>query len=226
MSVSSTYRRSRYQFQAFYTLGWNYSDDDNERTAGGFAFQNDYNLIPEYSFGELDVRHQLLFNTVIDLPFGFNVSSLGRFRSARPLDASSGLSDPNGDRGGPDRPFSAPGVPFKRNAFRNRADYDVDLRVGKRFPLPKEGMSLDVSADFFNIFNFNNIRFSGSGNIYGPGLLTTGAAAPIDARFLRLTAPGSCITANPTSGNKGCFDNSTTTPGSPRLMQVGVRFNF
>jgi len=226
MSVSSTYRRSRYQFQAYYTLGWSYSSDDNERSAGGFNYENSFNLIPEYSFAELDIRHQLLFNTVVDLPWGFNVSSLGKFRTGRPLDASSGLSDPNGDRGGPDRPFSAPGVPFKRNAFRNRADYNLDLRVGKRFPLPKEGLSLDLTADFFNIFNFDNIRFSGSGNVYGAGITTSGTAAAIDARFMRLINPASCITTDPKNGNNNCYDTTTTTPGLPFQMQVGVRFNF
>ena len=33
------------------------------------------------------------------------------------------------------RDWGAPGIPFERNAFRNRPVYNVDLRVQKRFQL-------------------------------------------------------------------------------------------
>ncbi|HEX9759480.1 MAG TPA: TonB-dependent receptor, partial [Candidatus Acidoferrales bacterium] len=226
-TFGSTYRQSRVQFQAYYTLGWNYSDDDNERSAGGFTLENAFNLTPEYNFAELDVRHQLLFNTVVDLPWGFTFSSLSRLRSSRPIDPTAG-TDANGDIGGPDRPLQAVGVPFRRNSFRDRAEYQIDMRVAKRFNLPREGMAVDITADFFNLFNFDSVRFSSAGRIYGLGIGTNGQSAPIDSRFRRLTAPSRCLSANPTSGNPGCYDPTTTMAGfvTPFTVQLGARFTF
>ena len=57
-------------------------------------------------------------NLVFFLPWGFDVASGFQFRSGRPFDVRLGR-DLNGDRGNLDRPYSAPGVPFTRNAFRN-----------------------------------------------------------------------------------------------------------
>ena len=63
------------------------------------------------------------------LPAGFDVSSGFRFLSGRPIDVGVG-SDANGDRiTAADRPFSAPGVPFTRNAFRNESLKFLNLRA-------------------------------------------------------------------------------------------------
>jgi hypothetical protein len=225
LTLGSTYRRSRYQFQTYYTLGWNYSNDDNERWASGFSYENSFNLLPEYNYAELDIRHQLLFNSVVNLPWGFNVSALAKFRSGRPFDPSAG-SDLNGDYGGSDRPYQAIGVPFKRNSFRNLSDRYIDMRVGKRINLPKEGMWVEVTADFFNIFNFDNVKFSGSAFTYGRGITTSGTVDTIDTRFMRLHNSASCLTPTNPNGNKNCYDSTQTYPGSPFLMQLGVKLNF
>jgi hypothetical protein len=213
-------RRSRIQFQTFYTLSWNYSDDDNERSATGQEDTNNiYDLQPEYGFSRLDTRHLFSFNTVISLPWGVEVSSLARLRSGRPLNPLTG-ADTNEDLFTNDRPMQAPGVLFERNSFRDRPVRTVDLRVLKSFNLWSENSKLQLSFEFFNLFNTDNIVFIGtpasvqSAQIYGLGIdPATGQAAPIDARFRRLRLAD------------GSFDRSNT-PGTPFQGQVGVRFIF
>jgi hypothetical protein len=222
----ATYQRSRYQFQAYYTYGFNFSDDDNERSAGGQDAVNAFNLRDEYGFNRLDRRHQFVFNTVVDLPFGFTVGALTRLRSATPIDPTTG-SDTNGDFNTNDRPFQAIGMPFERNSFRDRAIYDFDLRVGKKINLPREGMFVNITVDFFNLFNFDNIQYgTSSSRIYGnSGVSTTGAILAPSSSFQQLINPANCLANNPTSGNKSCY-NTVNTPGSPFQMQVGIRFQF
>lgn len=207
-------RRSRVQFNAFYTLSWNYSDDDNERSATGQEDTVDaYDLRPEFNFSRLDARHLFSFNTVVSLPWGFEVSSLARMRSARPLNPVTG-ADTNEDFFGNDRPMAAPGVLMKRNSFRNRPVRTVDLRVLKGFNLWSETAKVQLSFEFFNLFNMDNIEFGGTSNVFGLGIdPATGQLAAIDPRFRRLRlADGSFDTGN--------------VPGTPFQAQVGVRFLF
>ena len=123
-------------------------------------FENAFNTDSEYSFSNLDIKHQFVVNPVFFLPFGIDVASAVRLRSGRPIDARIG-SDVNQDRTNLDRPFRAPGIPFERNAFRNRPVYNVDMRVQKRFQLG-ENRRLLFSAELFNVFNIENIELAGS----------------------------------------------------------------
>jgi hypothetical protein len=213
-------RRSRLQFNAYYTLSWNYSDDDNERSATGQEDAvNIYNLNPEYNFSRLDARQLFSFNTVVSLPLGFEVSSLARVRSGLPLNPLTG-ADTNEDLFNNDRPMRAPGSIFKRNSFRDRPIKTVDLRVLKSFNLWSETSKVQLSFEFFNVFNAQNIVFVGtpatvqSSQIYGLGIdPVTGQAAPLDPRFKRLRLAD------------GTFDKNNT-PGTPFQGQVGLRFIF
>src|SRR5262249_32341077 len=124
LSVRVNYRRKWAEIHANYALSKNLSDDDNERDAGGNSFENPFNLSSEYNYSRLDRRHIVGIGSVFFLPYGFDVSSGIRIRSGAPIDAGFG-SDANEDIGGPDRPFSAPGVPFKRNAFPHLPTYNL-----------------------------------------------------------------------------------------------------
>jgi hypothetical protein len=222
----TNYRHGRYLFQAFYTLGYSRSDNDNERTATGFDEDNAFNFKPEYSWSRMDVRHQFLVNGLVDLPLGFTISTLGRFRSGRPMEPLTG-GDSNGDNTNfPDRAFSAPGVSFLRNSFRDRRNFNVDMRVEKKFRLPKESMNVLLTAEFFNLFNFANIVYVGSTpspsnpqDTYGLGVNAAGTVLTPNASFQRLHNAVNCAT------NKGCYDVQNT-PGPPFAMQLGVRFLF
>lgn len=207
-------RRSRIQFHGFYTLSWNYSDDDNERSATGQEDTvNVYNLRPEFHFARLDARHLFSFFSVVSLPWGFEVSSIVRAQSGRPLNPQTG-GDTNEDFANNDRPMAAPGVMMKRNSFRDRAVSAVDLRILKAFNLWSETSRIQFSVELFNLLNADNITFGGQQRIFGLGIdPATGNPTAVDARFRRLRFPDGTL-------------DTTNNPGTPIQAQVGIRFIF
>jgi hypothetical protein len=229
------------QVNAFYTLSRSLSDDDNERDAGGVSAADQYNLKPEYNFSKLDRTHQFVANPVIFLPAGFEVSSALRWRSGVPLDAIVNV-DLNGDTVNNDRPMRAPGVYFKRNAFRNRSIYDTDLRVQKSFRFG-ETKRLIATAEIFNIFNAMDLQFSGSTvTAFCSNTTTlvgqTAAGVPVTASNLD---PGCGLTGTPTNVNfralrqrddsqatfgQYLLNNSLGNINQVRQMQLGIRFQF
>ena len=223
LTLRTKFQRSWGQFNAFYTLSRNLSDDDNERDAGGVLFDNPFDLSSEYGLSNLDRKHMFTASPVIFLPGAIDISSAIRFRSGRPIDTSSGLGDANEDRSsGPDRPFLGPGVPFERNSFRNRALTDWDLRVQKRFDLPGETARLLISVEIFNVLNLDNIEYSGSQvTNFCSGTIgrDCGFAGPTNPNFLQLRdrSPSSSRFGSLLLNNIG---------GSPFQMQFGGRFQF
>jgi hypothetical protein len=220
-TVSVKLQKKWGQLNAFYTRSKLLSDDDNERSAGGVAYQDSYNFSPEYSYSDLDRRHQFVAGPLIYLPAGFDVSSGIRLRSGRPIDARFG-SDVNQDTVNNDRPFLAPGIPMPRNFFRNLAVYNVDFRVQKRIRLPREGMQVSLSMEIFNIFNLSNIQLTGSAVTNfcsAPVPNTCGFTGPTNPNFLGTTD------RSPTSTRFGAL-LLTNTGGEPFQMQFGARFQF
>jgi hypothetical protein len=222
--VRSTMRRGRYQFMTSYTLSYSYSDDDNERDAGGQSAVNSFDLPAEYSFARLDARHQFVVSSVVDLPWGFTIGGSARFSSARPFTATVG-SDSNGDSINNDRPFQAPGVPFGRNSFRDRTFRTSNLRVAKWIRLPREGMKIEITADFFNLFNFANVTYGSANQRYGVGINAAGQVVAPNSNFMLLKNPASCLSATNPSGNPGCYDTRNNV-GAPFQTQFGIRFQF
>ncbi len=220
MTLSSRLERNWGAFNANYVLSKSMSDDDNERDSGGVQFENGFNLAPEWSPARLDRRHQFNGYAMFFFPRGFDVSSGYRFQSGVPIDAGFGR-DINNSRGGPDRPYSAPGVPFERNGFRNLAFKEVNLRTQWGYNLA-DGKRVILTAEFFNVFNWDNIQLSGSGvTNYCTGTApdNCGFGEPTNPNFLSLTdnVPGSA-----TNGQL----IQTNNPGAPRQVQLGVRFEF
>jgi hypothetical protein len=215
------------QLNAYYTLSRNKSDDDNERDSGGVAYANPYDVGGEYYVSRLDRTHQFVANPLIFLPYGFDVSSTIRLRSGTPINAYAG-ADLNGDSVFNDRPIFVPGVEFPRNYFRNRALYDVDLRVQKGFKFD-ETKRLIFSAEFFNVFNVPNVvfQFPGTNSTSGPlgqycsiGSQLCGVNGVANTNFLQIREQ------NSTSANFGQL-SLTTNPGSPVFqVQLGARFQF
>lgn len=125
-------------------------------------------------------------------------------------------SNAAGTNVGGDRPFSAPGVPFLRNSFRNRPFYNVDLRVQKEIVF-SEKYRLIPSLEFFNVLGFDNIEYLGTRatNYGNPGVneRTGEILAPSNPDFLQIRdAAGNYITSN--------------RVGEPFRVQVGIRFIF
>jgi hypothetical protein len=213
-TVQAQYRVSRFQFGAFYTLAESFSDSDLERDAGGVDFDNAANFLPDYNYSRLDARHQFTANTVMQLPLDFEFSAILRARSGFPLNSYVG-NDANEDLFTTDRPYSAPGVPFERNYFRNRPVSSTDMRIMKNFRFG-DVRRLQFSAEFFNLFNQSNVVFNNSTGssstviTYGPGM-----GAPVDARFQQLRLAS------------GDYNAATTVQGTtPLQVQFGLRFFF
>jgi hypothetical protein len=208
------------QFNAFYTLSKNLTEEDNERDATGFRPENQFNVAPEYADSDLDRRHQFVANPIFFFPHGIDFASAIRMFSGVPVDAGFG-SDANQDLGGRDRPYFGPGVPFQRNMFRNFATYTVDVRGQKRFNLT-ETKRLVFSAEIFNLFNTQNIQLSGSAVTNfcaNPVPLTCGFTGPTNPNFLQI------FDRNPASTRFGKY-LLNNNPGPPFQMQFGARFQF
>ena len=217
LTFSSEIRRPWGQFHAHYVLSKNESNDDNERAAGGVSYENAYDLTSEYGPSTLDRRHQFHLNGLVMLPGGIDVSTGMYILSGAPFDARMG-TDSNEDRGGDDRPYSAPGVPFIRNAFRDQPIADINLRVQKRFPLGGSRQAL-VSLECFNLFSVDNVTlnqwFSTVSNYCAssrdPSCGLDGQ--PSNPNFAR------------TRGEDGEY-LSGNIPGPPFQMQIGFRLLF
>ena len=176
------------------------------------------------------------------LAWGFQASALGRFQSGTPLDvitssiiapAGSGLTaaqyaaqvtlsgstsgDLNSDAGNSDRPYTAPGVSLKRNAYRNFGSKNIDFRFQRDFKIG-ERISISPSFEAFNLFKFRNFRLAGTNaTSYGnPGVneRTGQVLLPSNHNFLQLkdTTTGAYLLNNLT--------------GVPRALQFGIRVKF
>lgn len=213
--LQTQYRSRKFTAGVFYTLSTNYSDDDNERNATGMGPMNPFDMRSEYYYSAIDARHLLAAHAVYSLPWGIDLSGIVRSRSGLPINPIAG-TDTDGNATNNDRPYSAVGVPFLRNSFRNRGVVNNnDIRLLKNFSL-RERYRIQLSAEFFNLFNLDNVTYAGQSNIYGLGINpSTGAPAPIDSRFMLLRNAA------------GDYNQPTTTQvGNPFQAQFGVRFFF
>ena len=217
VTVSAKYRPgSSLQWEAFYTWSQTFSDDDNERSATGFGYNDPFALGSDYGPANHDIRHQFTSNAVLRLPFGITWSGIARITSGPPINPRAGR-DLNGDRSsGGDRGLSAPGRFLGRNAFRNRGMSNFDMRVMKNIPVTERAF-VQLSAELFNAFNLENVEFAGFNTTFGPGLdLETGELAGPQPRFMRLRT------------ESGDYDRSNRqVPGvSPLQLQFGARLFF
>jgi len=214
MTLTTRLRRNWALFNANYVLSKSMSDDDNERDSGGVLYENAFDLAPEWGPARLDRRHQFNGYAVFFLPLNVDMSASFRLMSGLPIDAAMGR-DANTSLGGSDRPYSAPGVPFERNGFRDESFTEVNFRTqwGPRFGGDNRVL---VTFEVFNLFDADNIRLSGA-------TVTNYCAG---------TAPADCGFGPPTNPNflqvKDASGNYITTniPGAPRQIQLGVRFEF
>jgi hypothetical protein len=227
LTFSTRVQKKWGSINAYYVLSKSESDDDNERDAGGPNYQNTYNLDDEWGPSRLDRTHQFNGYMVYFLPKGFDVTTGFRIMSGRPIDAAMGF-DANGDQQNStganfslDRPFSGPGVSFKRNAFRNTPFKEVNLRLQWKWNFHNT-QTIIIAADAFNVFNWDNIELAGTAvqnYCSAPVPLDCGFGAPTNPNFLQI------VDQNPTSTRLGqlLLNNN---PGAPRQFQVGVRFQF
>ena len=217
VTMSAKYRPgSALQWEGFYTWSRTFSDDDNERSATGFGYNDPFALGGDYGPANQDIRHQFTSNAVLRLPLGISWSGIARITSGPPINPVAGR-DLNGDRSSRgDRGMSAPGVFLGRNSFRNRGLRSFDMRVMKSVSLTERAY-VQLSAELFNAFNLPNVELAGFNTTFGPGLdLGTGEAVGPQPNFMRL------------KDEDGAYNRSNRQiPGvSPFQLQLGARFFF
>ncbi len=216
LTTSVNVRRPRYLLTGYYTLSWTKSQTDTERPVANIAYESAANLENDYNWSALDMRHQFISTNVFFLPAGFTLSSTERFASGRPFNPTVGAAgDLNRDGQTTDRPIIN-GVVVARNIYRNRPFYNVDLRIEKGFELPGQRSRIILSADVFNVFNFDNVLIGSSNMAYGPGTIVQGGA-------LQTVAPPANFGQLRTSEGRYLLSNF---PGDPRQVQIGLRWVF
>jgi len=200
-------RRRKFTASATYTLGASYSHDDHERGISGANYDNAYNLANEYSYSNIDQRHQFAGTWLYFAPFGFEFSATARFNSGRPFSALTG-ADSNGDGVLRDRPVIN-GEVQRRNMYRNTGFSDVSTRAQRAFKLPNDRARIFVTAEVFNVFNFDNVEIGAAQMTYGAGPL------PGNPNFGRLRDPRS-----------GDYFLNSTLRTAPLQAQLGMRLQF
>jgi len=219
-SFRAQWLSSRVTAAVNYTLAFNKSDDDGERALSGISYGNPFDFSREYNWSSLDARHVASGYVMVRAPYGFDISSLYRYRSGLPIDPVTGADSAEllGGSAG-NRPMERPGMPFLRNSFRNQPFKTVDLRLLKTL-YRRERVRVQFSGEVFNVFNFNNVAFLSArpdnpAFIYGPGILSNGQIAPVNPGFLRLR------------DSSGSYDPAVAgQQGTPLQGQLGLRLLF
>jgi hypothetical protein len=174
-----------FQLQAFYTYARNFSHDDNERDASFRNPLDPMNLELDWGRSILDVRHNIVSNSVWSLPWGFQVSAIVTTRSGlpwnvvtrsdsttqTPLDDSRGMltrfrqliGKPNavvylGGNGDGNTGTDRPwvdGKAFPRNFFSQGWNFNTDLRVIKSIRFG-DSKEVQLLGDLLNVTNRAN----------------------------------------------------------------------
>jgi hypothetical protein len=197
-AISQISRRS--QFTINYTLSKTRDDDSNTGPYGIDPAVDPFNLRLEQGNSALDMRHILNASAIFNLPVGFKFNPLFLVHSAAPYTAIVGFDTQNDANDFNDRAI-VNGTQTARNAFRQAAFTDTDLRIVKDFTLKGEGHHLDLFMDVFNVFGNQNRNFGADQvSFYG------NASSPVFSAAQPLFAPG------------------VTRIGGPREIQFTARF--
>jgi len=179
-----------------------------------------------------DVRHRFVLIGVVQLPWGFEASTISQFESARPFTMLTPADVNNdgvfGSASGNDRAVIN-GTQTSLDEFRGAPFYQADLRVSRNINLG-ERFTLRPFAEFFNVFNRLN-----PGNNYVTDIsalptpvnnLTNATAFCLNAAC-SLTKPINSINQlRVPAGALGDFFGPGTTVGIPFAAQVGVKLTF
>jgi hypothetical protein len=225
------------QFGANYTLSRTLaygSAAGAGRNSFEFGFENHFNFFRKIDLGRTgeDARHRFVFNGLVDLPYGFQVSSIVQAESARPFPVLISR-DLNGDGRAADyarvdsagnfirQPggITAQGNVLGVNPGRGVPYFQVDMRITKRVFI-KEKVKIEGYLEFFNLFDRANV-----GNTFGDGgigdvnssIATGRNTPPRDVQNAKDFLP---------TGLLGSGFGAGTTVGVPFQMQIGFRISF
>ncbi len=223
------------QVSASYTFAKALDDDQiSSATLSGNTPQSPANILGDYSPSNFDIRHNF-GATVIWQPerfaksenkaekwllSGWSFAPIVSASTGEPFSASVSGNLPSASHGSFTSGPTTTGVIgisgssrapiFGRNSFRFPRYFDADFRMSRDFRLA-ERATLQLSVDFFNLFNNVNITAVGT-TLFSSISGTT--SNPI------LNYPASSTFSTNTNGNNGSF------APTPRQVQFGGRISF
>jgi len=214
LTTAFNVKRAQYVVDLYYTLSWSRSHDDLERPVNAIAFDDAFNLDNEYTWSNIDQRHQFAATGLFFLPKQFELSTTMRFNSGRPFSALAS-SDLNRDGVLRDRAV-IDGKVVTRNTYRNTAFSEVNLRVQRGFRLPNSSRVI-LSAEVFNVFDADNVEVGSASMVYGPGTVVQNGALVSQA------PPANFGQLKDANGN---YLLNGTLRTAPFQVQLGLRFQF
>ncbi len=147
------------QFQVNYTLGFDKSDDDNERDPFSFRYAKANNLAPEYNWSDRDQRHRVNGWVLAKVPGNIYLNNRVSYYSAQPVSEKCVGNAANGTRAvsQADR-ICANGTILKRNTLRkDNAYFTWDLRISRPFRTGPRG-ALEAVVEVFNVTGADNFK--------------------------------------------------------------------
>jgi hypothetical protein len=216
-------RRWANGFQFFVNYAWSQNKDNaaSERdTDTFFGPQDPFDIELDYGRNGLDIPHQFKASATAELGAGFRIGGLFIARSGVPYPAYI-LADTNGDGvinqfASNDRPVVNGSFLLERYPARQPSFYQLDLRLSKEFGFGN-GRAVEVLAEFFNVFNNDNL-FS-----------NPNVSAIVPAELDRVPEPGDCFAADGCGpgGSPAYRTLDQISPGStPFAVQLGARLRF
>jgi hypothetical protein len=165
-----------YQLNVAYTYAIQHDTQSNERSVSlsSNTPEDSFNLNADYSYGDFDTRHNVVVSGVFDLPLGFRLSPLFRWRSGFPYSAGNSI-DANGDNIFNDRANDlvncmqgatslqcdlGPNHAI-RNGQRQGSFNSIDLTLSKEFRDLIGPVSVTLYAQGFNLGGSSNRTVTG-----------------------------------------------------------------
>ncbi len=202
LAVSLTHRLdNHFQLQANYALARNLDDDSNEHLFRRETAQNPFDLAAEWTYAKNDVRHNLNFNALADIPGGFTAGAIFFARTGVPYTPIIGFDTQNDANDENDRAIIN-GKVVGRNSFRQPNFFDLDLRLVKAFKFG-DGREIELIGETFNVTRAKNLNFG------------------VDA-----VSPFGTPAQPVATGGQPLFAPSTARFGGPRQVQLGMRVVF
>ncbi len=154
------------QFEVSYTLGFDKSDDDNERDPFSFRYAKANNFAPEYNWSDRDQRHRINGWLLAKAPGNIYLNNRISYYSAQPVSEKCVNNAASGKRavGQGDR-ICGDGTILLRNTLRkDNAFFTWDLRVSH--PMKIGNNTLEAVVEIFNVTGAENFKDASSAGLF------------------------------------------------------------
>jgi hypothetical protein len=159
---------TRLQFQVNYTLGFDKSDDDNERDPFTFRYAQADSLGREYNWSDRDQRHRFNAWVLAILPGDFYLNNRLSAYSPQPASEACGADNQGtGERATQPADRICPdGHILQRNTIRRDNGYfSWDIRLSRPFNFGRQG-TFEAIFEVFNVTNADNFKDPASGGTF------------------------------------------------------------